>query len=242
MTSEERFAYTKKIAKALENAGFAADTDTCRKLSVYMTGILEKNKSINLTRVTEPDDFIQDHIVDSASISGVDAFEMAVSVCDVGTGAGFPGVVIAALYPEKRLTLIDSLAKRLAVIKELAAEAGIDNIRLIHARAEDAGRDPDLRERFDLVTARAVAKLSVLAELALPLVRKGGTFAAFKGASCKEEAKEAEKAANISGSQSIVIQDAGVKGTRHVFAVMKKVRKTPEKYPRKAGEPARKPL
>ena len=110
MTSEERFAYTKKIAKALENAGFAADTDTCRKLSVYMTGILEKNKSINLTRVTEPDDFIQDHIVDSASISGVDAFEMAVSVCDVGTGAGFPGVVIAALYPEKRLTLIDSLA------------------------------------------------------------------------------------------------------------------------------------
>lgn len=242
MVTEERLKYAGKIAEALEKSGHAADPETCRRLSAYMTGILEKNSSINLTRVTEPDDFIRDHIVDSASISRIEPFGKARTVCDVGTGAGFPGVVIAALYPEKKLTLIDSLAKRLAVIEELAAEAGIDNIKLVHARAEDAGHDPELRESFDLVTARAVAKLSVLAELSLPLVKKGGTFAAYKGAACKEEAEEAEKAANILGSSGIIIQDAGVEGTQHVFAVMKKVRKTPGKYPRKAGEPARKPL
>ena len=242
MITEDRMKYTNEIEAALKEAGYAADHEACRSLSIYMTGILERNKSINLTRVTDPESFIHDHIVVSASLSKLEALRNAGTVCDVGTGAGFPGIVLAALFPEKRLTLVDSLAKRLAVIKDLAAEAGIDNIKLVHARAEDAGHDPDMREHFDLVTARAVAKLSVLAELALPLVKRGGTFAAFKGASCEEEAEEAEKAANILGSSGITIQDAGVEGTRHMFAVMKKIRKTPGKYPRKAGEPARKPL
>ena len=172
----------------------------------------------------------------------VRGFDEAGTVCDVGTGAGFPGIVIAALSPEKEVTLIDSLSKRLKVIEELAGKAGISNIRLVHARAEDAGHMPELRERFDLATARAVAAMPVLAELCVPLVRTGGEFIAFKTGSSRDEIKESQRAANILGVGSIDTQDAGVPGTDHIFAVMKKVRKTPGKYPRKAGEPARKPL
>ena len=240
--TEDSLIYKDDIRTAMEAAGIPIDDAGAGKLSVYMAGILEKNEQINLTRITGKEEFIKEHYVDSASLFKLEEFKAAENVCDVGTGAGFPGIVLAVLSPDKKITLIDSLAKRLAVIRELADKAGIDNIVLIHSRAEDAGHDTALRESFDLVTARAVAKLSVLAELCVPLVKKGGTFAAFKGASCEEEAKDAKRAANILGVPEIVIQDAGVKGTRHVFAVMKKVRKTPEKYPRKAGEPARKPL
>ena len=238
----DRTAYAEKIHEALADAGTGADMSVCESLSIYMTGVLARNESINLTRITDPDDFIAEHIVDSASLMKLEGYEAARTVCDVGTGAGFPGVVLAALSPEKSFTLVDSLAKRLKVVGELAEEAGIKNISLVHARAEDAGHDPELRESFGLVTARAVARLSVLAELCLPLVRKGGAFAAFKGASCAEEAEEAAGAAKILGAPHIDIQDAGVSGTNHVFAVMKKTGKTPSKYPRKPGEPARKPL
>lgn len=238
----EMTGYAEKIHKALAEAGTEADMSVCESLSVYMTGVLERNKDINLTRITDPDDFIAEHIVDSASVMKLAEYKAARTVCDVGTGAGFPGVVLAALSPERSFTLIDSLAKRLKVIEELAEEAGIGNVKLVHARAEDAGRDRELRESFGLVTARAVARLSVLAELCLPLVKKGGSFAAFKGASCAEEAEEAATAAKILGAPCIDIQDAGVSGTNHVFAVMKKIGRTPSKYPRKAGEPARKPL
>ena len=169
-------------------------------------------------------------------------FDEAESVCDVGTGAGFPGIVIAALSPDKTVTMIDSLAKRLKVIDELAEKAGIGNIRLIHARAEDAGHMAEIRESFDLVTARAVAALPVLAELCVPLVRKGGMFIAFKTGSSEDEVKESQHAADILGVGEIDIQDAGVPGTDHVFVLMKKTGKSPEKYPRKAGDPRRNPL
>ena len=230
------------IRKAFLDAGYEVSEEVCGRLSVYAAGILEKNKVINLTAVTDPENFIREHLVDSITATKLEPFRSAKTVCDVGTGAGFPGIVLAAVSPGKEITLIDSLAKRLNVIKELAEAAGIDNIRLIHARAEDAGRDPTLRESFDFVTARAVARLSVLSELCLPLVRKGGVFAAFKGASCAEEVREARRAANILGVQKIDIQDAGVTDKKHSFAVMKKTGKTPEKYPRKAGTPSRKPL
>lgn len=242
MTGERGLEYRDAIEEALRSAGFDPEEGVPESLSVYMTGILERNKYINLTRVTEPEDFIKDHIVDSASILRLEEYQKAKTVCDVGTGAGFPGIVLAALSRDKAFTLVDSLGKRLKVIEELAEEAGIKNIRLVHMRAEDAGRDRELRESFDFVTARAVAKLSVLAELCVPLVRKGGTFAAYKGASCEEEVKDSVRAANILGVPEITIQDAGVSGTKHAFAVMKKTGKTPGKYPRKAGTPSREPL
>lgn len=231
-----------RISSALAEIGITADDDTCGRLAVYMDGVLERNKNINLTAITDPDRFIREHIVDSASIVKLPEYAAAKKICDVGTGAGFPGIVLAALSPEKEITLIDSLAKRLKVIEELAGEAGISNIRLVHARAEDAGHMPELRESFDLVTARAVAALPVLAELCVPLVRRGRTFAAYKTGSCEEEVKDSERAANILGVGQVSIQDAGVPGMDHVFIVMKKNARTPVKYPRKAGDPARDPL
>lgn len=240
--TEGRLEYKDKIKTELAACGYEISDKQAESLSVYMTGILEKNKSINLTAVTEPDRFIAEHYADSISVTALEEYKKSEAICDMGTGAGFPGIVLAVVSPDKEITLIDSLAKRLAVIRETAEEAGINNITLVHARAEDAGHDPSLRETFDFVTARAVARLSVLSELCLPLVKQGGTFAAFKGASCGEEVNEARHAANILGVQQIDIQDAGVAGTKHSFAVMKKTGKTPVKYPRKAGTPARNPL
>ena len=240
--TEDSLIYKDDIRAAMEAADIPIDDAGAGKLSVYMAGIIEKNEQINLTRITGKEEFIKEHYVDSASLLKLEEFKAAENVCDVGTGAGFPGIVLAVLSPDKKITLIDSLAKRLAVIRDLANKAEIENIVLIHSRAEDAGHDTALRESFDLVTARAVAKLSVLAELCVPLVKKGGTFAAFKGASCEEEVKDAKRAANILGVPEIVIQDAGVSDTKHAFAVMKKTGKTPAKYPRKAGVPSKNPL
>lgn len=234
--------YEKRIEESLEEAGIAYTREAAVKIAVYMAGVLEKNESINLTAIKESDAFIRDNVVDSASLTKLEEYKGASRICDVGTGAGFPGVILAALSPEKKVTLIDSLAKRLKVIEALAGRAGIDNIELVHARAEDAGHYSELRETFDLVTARAVARLAVLAELCVPFVKRGGAFVAFKALSLREEIEEAKQAFNILGVGSPEVQDAGVCGTEHVFAVMKKERKTPEKYPRKAGEPARKPL
>lgn len=231
-----------RIKNSLMQIGIKAEDDACKKLAVYMDGVLEKNKEINLTAITDEERFIREHIVDSASILKVQGFDDAKSICDVGTGAGFPGIVIAALSPDKTVTMIDSLAKRLKVIEDIAGEAGIGNIRLVHARAEEAGHMADLREGFDIVTARAVAALPVLAELCVPLARKGGMFIAFKTASSSDEVKGSRRAANILGVGEIKTQDAGVPGTDHVFAVMKKTGKTPGKYPRKPGDPGRNPL
>lgn len=236
------FKEQNRIKDGLVGAGIAADEDTCKKLAVYMDGVLEKNRDINLTAITDENRFVREHIVDSASILRLAELSDVQTVCDVGTGAGFPGVVIAALRPDCQVTLIDSLAKRLKVIQELAGKAGIENISLVHARAEDAGHMPELREAFDMVTARAVASLPVLAEYCVPLVRKGGSFIAYKTESSLGEVEESKRAANILGVGDMNILDAGVPGTDHVFVVMKKTGKTPEKYPRKAGDPARKPL
>ena len=242
VTKPDMAELQEKIKAALCTAGYELSDEACMSLTVYMDGILERNKEINLTAVTDPNDFIKEHIVDSASVTRLEGYRSARRVCDVGTGAGFPGIVLAVMSPEKEFVLIDSLAKRLKVIEEFSQKAGIDNVTLVHARAEDAGHEEELREGFDFVTARAVAKLSVLSELCLPLVKTGGWFAAFKGASCEEEVKESKRAANILGAENITIQDAGVSDTKHVFAVMKKVRSAPSKYPRKAGTPARNPL
>lgn len=238
----ETNGYENKIKQTFDESDIAYTDDAIVKISSYMDGVLRKNESINLTAIKEEDAFIRDNILDSAALTKLNEYKKADTVCDVGTGAGFPGIVLAALSPEKHFTLIDSLAKRLKVIEELAGDAGIDNIRLVHARAEDAGHDEGLRESFDLVTARAVARLSVLTELCAPLVKRGGFFAAYKATSCEEELKEARRAFDILGVTPCNIQDAGVSGTEHVFAVLKKERKTPVMYPRKAGDPSRKPL
>ena len=233
---------TEDIRKALADAGAEADEEQAEKLRIYMERILEKNGEINLTRITEPDEFIRGHFADSAAIAGFPEYRSAKRVIDVGTGAGFPGMVLAVLSPEKEFVLLDSLAKRLKVIEAIAEEIGADNVSFVHARAEEAGRDPALREQFDLAVSRAVAKMPVLAELCVPFVKPGGAFLAYKSENAAEEIRDSARALKILGAGEPYLLHSGVKDLGHLFAAAKKQENTPGAYPRKAGTPSRKPL
>ncbi|MFC2661649.1 MAG: 16S rRNA (guanine(527)-N(7))-methyltransferase RsmG [Eubacterium sp.] len=230
------------IVKMFKEAGYAISDDAAEKLSVYMDGILEYNQHVNLTSITEPEEFITKHYLDSASISSLAEFQNAGSVIDVGTGGGFPGVPLAVLFPEKKFTVEDSLQKRIRVIQDLLSRAGITNVEAVHARAEDLGKDPAHREQYDLCISRAVSRMSVLAEYCLPFVKMDGFFISYKGSDLEKELSEGKKAVSVLGGEIDRVQPAGVEGMQHQFVVVKKVKHTPKKYPRKAGTPGKTPI
>lgn len=220
----------------------------------YMEHILAANENINLTAITEREEFIAKHIIDSLSCMALPQYEEAETVIDVGTGGGFPGVPLAVASPEKRFLLLDSLNKRLKVVSEICEELGIENVETIHGRAEElasAGSRPsknggnsDLRESFDLCLSRAVADLKVLCELCLPFVKVGGCFIAYKGADCEKEVDSASKAIEILGGRllDVVPQPAVAGMDEHNLVIIKKEAPTDPRYPRRAGKPERSPL
>ena len=161
------------------------------KLLSYLDLVLERNEHINLTAVRERDEAIVKHVLDSLAIVDVPEYENAGSVIDVGTGAGFPGALLAIVSPEKEFTLLDSTLKRLKVIDEFAAELGISNLKTVHARAEEINRKPEYSGAFDICVSRAVADLDTLSKWCLPFVRKGGNFIAYKGENHSEELERA---------------------------------------------------
>ena len=225
----------------LKKAGIKASKKEAEKLADYMDGILEWNEKVNLTAITEPDEFVEKHYVDSLAALGVAELQEAKNILDVGTGGGFPGVPLAVMAEEKEFTLLDSLAKRLKIIDELAENIGIANIQTVHGRSEDLGQDKEYREAFDLVLSRAVAEMAVLAEYTLPFAKVGGAVIAYKtgGEKLDQEIAGAEKAIKVLGGElSRVKAGSG----DHVLVVIKKVKKTPAKYPRKAGTPKKEPL
>ena len=230
------------IQKMFTEAGYAVSDDVAEKLSVYMDGILEYNQHVNLTSITDPEEFITKHYLDSASISSLSEFQDAGTIIDVGTGGGFPGVPLAVLFPEKKFTVEDSLQKRIRVIQDLLSRAGIENVEAVHARAEDLGKDPVHREQYDLCISRAVSRMSVLAEYCLPFVKPGGFFISYKGSDLEKELGEGKKAVQVLGGEIDRVQPAGVEGMQHQFVVVKKVKYTPKKYPRKAGTPGKTPI
>ena len=164
---------------AFEKIHITLDEAQHDKLLSYMEGILEYNRNINLTSITDPEEFVMKHYVDSAVICQLKEYQNAEKIIDMGTGGGFPGIPLAAVSPEKRFTLADSLKKRLNVIENLCGRIGIANVETVHGRAEDIGRNPAFRQQYDLCVSRAVANLSVLAEYCLPLVKTGGYFIAY---------------------------------------------------------------
>jgi len=186
-----------------KNAPDAAEKS--RIMLAFMALVLEKNESINLTSIKEPELFIEKHLIDSSACYGWPEIEEAEIIADMGTGAGFPGVPLAILYPEKDFTLIDSLGKRTEFLKEALPEIGIKNIRLIKSRAEDAGRDEVLREKFDLCLSRAVGNLSVLSEYCLPLIKPGAFFYAWKTEGAASEIEESLQARLLLGAGPEVI-------------------------------------
>lgn len=231
-----------ELVKFLEMTGRYSD-EVMEKLMGYMHGIISWNEKVNLTNLTEEDEFIEKHYIDSLLLWNSESFKKADKIIDVGTGGGFPGVPLAILYPEKEFLLLDSLKKRLNIIDSLTHELGINNVTTFHGRAEDAAKQKDMREAFDLCVSRAVANLTSLSELCIPFVKIGGYFVAYKGPGAYDEAKEAENAINILGGklESITVPE-GQKESEHTLITILKTANTPEKYPRKAGDPLKKPL
>ena len=218
--------------------------DKMDKLIGYMTDIIELNQHITLTAITEREEFIHKHYIDSLLCVASDEFINAKDIIDVGTGGGFPGVPLAIAFPEKSFVLIDSLNKRIKVINDLCQKWNIDNVKAVHGRAEDLARRKDMREEFDLCVSRAVANMSTLCEYCLPFVRKGGSFIAYKGPDCDEEIRVAQNAIRALGGR-FMRDEAPLSGSLpfdHKLIFIKKEKNTESKFPRKAGTPSKEPI
>ncbi|MBQ4650560.1 MAG: 16S rRNA (guanine(527)-N(7))-methyltransferase RsmG [Firmicutes bacterium] len=232
------------LRKALETLGLPADEQTVNKYQKYMEGVLDWNEKVNLTNITDPEEFIIKHFIDSIICVDYPEFEEACKVIDVGTGGGFPGVPLAIAAPDKDFVLMDSLNKRLKIIDELCGQIGIGNVTTVHARAEELAKNKAHREQYDLCVSRAVANMAVLAEYCLPFIKVGGCLMAYKGPDVDREVEEARKALFLLGGQVEEIREGNLKefGIDHKVVIIKKVKNTPSKFPRKAGTPAKEPL
>ncbi|WP_419563898.1 16S rRNA (guanine(527)-N(7))-methyltransferase RsmG [Ruminococcus sp.] len=203
----------------------------------YFELLAEWNEKMNLTAITDESGVALKHFADSLSLLNFVDIPQNSSLADVGTGAGFPGIVLKIARPDIKLTLIDSLNKRLVFLNEVCSQLGID-AELIHSRAEDGARDEKLRESFDFAVSRAVARMNVLSEYCLPYVKVGGAFCAMKGAQANEEFKESLNAINTLGGklENKYFFELPENGGERAIAVVRKVKNTPQKYPRQSGK------
>ncbi len=224
----------------IEQLHIAKPEEKEAQLIKYMEGVLEWNQKVNLTAITDRNEFIQKHFIDSLLCADTLEFTESSSICDIGTGGGFPGVPLAICYPDKQFTLMDSLEKRLKIVRQLCDDIGINNVQVIHGRAEELARREEYREQFDLCVSRAVANMRVLSEYCLPFVKTGGSFIAYKGPDCRAEIDDAGKAIQMLGGDKPEIRP--LTHLEHNLVFIKKIKNTPKAYPRKAGTPAKKPL
>ncbi len=206
--------------------------------------LVEWNKVMNLTGITEYEEVNEKHFVDSLSIVKAIDMESVESVIDVGTGAGFPGIPLKIAFPHLKVVLLDSLNKRINFLNEVIAELGLTDIKTIHGRAEDYAKQTEYREKFDLCVSRAVANLSILSEYCLPYVSADGMFIPYKSGEIDEELKNSNKAVKILGGKILNVVKFQLPGTEigRSFVKVKKIANTNKKYPRKAGLPAKEPL
>ena len=208
----------------------------------YYNLVVEWNQKINLTAITEENEFYTKHFFDSISLAFFKDYSNIESICDVGSGAGFPSIPLKILYPNLKVTIVDSLNKRIKFLNLVKDELGLTDCNFVHARAEEFGQNKEYRESFEIVTARAVARLNVLSELCLPLVKKDGYFLSLKAQKAEEETKEATNAIKILGGKLEKDLDFEIEGEERHILEIRKAKETPNKYPRKAGTPNKKPL
>ena len=231
------------LEQGLPALGLEPPAGAVERLDRYAQLLLEKNQVMNLTAITEPEQVARLHMLDCAALLNVCPLE-GNRLLDVGTGAGFPGMVLKILVPSLDVTLLDSLNKRLDWLAETCGALGLHGVRTVHARAEEKSHDPAFREQFDAVTSRAVAELRTLCELCLPYVRPGGYFLAMKSVDSDREMEDAAAAVKILGGGLERVQDYEIPGTdiRHRVVVIKKLLETPKKYPRAFAKMKKNPL
>ncbi|MBO9597031.1 MAG: 16S rRNA (guanine(527)-N(7))-methyltransferase RsmG [Cohnella sp.] len=232
------------FANLLSQHSLAIGTQQLAQFETYYRELVAWNEKMNLTGITEREQVYIKHFYDSLSVSFLMPFDPIHSVADIGSGAGFPGIPLKIMFPHLQLTIVDSLKKRIGFLQHIVQELGLHGVTCVHGRAEDAARLPQLRDNFDLVAARAVAKLQVLNELCLPFVKKEGTFVAMKGADPAQEIDAAafslrELRAEL--TKVVPLQLPMDEGERHLI-VIRKTGSTPARYPRKAGLPLKEPL
>ncbi len=210
----------------------------------YYQLLIEWNEKINLTAITEPNAVAVKHIIDSLSCYDPKIFHPGAKLIDVGTGAGFPGLPLKIWQKDLNVTLLDSLQKRVNFLTTVVEQLGLENVEVIHSRAEERAKQGLYRERYDIAVSRAVAKLSVLSELCMPFVKVGGYFIALKGAQYQEEINDGKCAIQLLGGEVETVVPIKLPGLDDIRAVIyiKKIKATPHGYPRKAGTPEKNPL
>lgn len=234
----------KQFIETLKNKNIVLNDQQIEQFDHYFELLIKWNEKVNLTRITNRDEVYLKHFYDSITPSFYSDFNKVTSVCDVGAGAGFPSIPLKICFPHLHVTIIDSLKKRINFLETLIDALHLKNISLVHGRAEDVGQDPKFRESFDLVTARAVARMSVLSELCLPFVRLNGHFIALKGSKADEELDQGLAALRRLGGQVVSNHSflLPIEKSERSIIIIKKDKKTAKKFPRQAGTPQRKPL
>ena len=232
------------IINKLTAEGIKITDVQCDKLYRFYEMVIEKNKVMNLTAITDYEEFVIKHFVDSLMIAKVMDMTVPMSVLDIGTGAGFPGVPIKLVYPETKVLLLDSLNKRLNFLNEVIEELGLKDITTIHSRAEELQAKGEYRENFDLCVSRAVSALPTLSEYCLPYVKLGGKFIAYKAVGADEEIEASKTAIRVLGGEIKETAHFTIKDTDYtrVLISIEKIKNTPKKYPRPGGKPGKNPL
>ncbi|MCA0984895.1 16S rRNA (guanine(527)-N(7))-methyltransferase RsmG [Halobacillus yeomjeoni] len=235
---------TNTFLKALKEQGIELNDNQLQQFQRYFEILVEWNEKMNLTAITDQEGVYLKHFYDSLTAAMYFDFSEPLRICDVGAGAGFPSLPLKIAFPHVKVTIVDSLKKRITFLNHLAHELGLDDVAFYHDRAENFGKNAKFREGYDLVMARAVARMSVLSELCLPLTSKGGHFMAMKGPGLAEELEDAKVAIQTVGGEVKDIHTFSLpeEESERNIAIIEKRRKTPKKYPRKAGTPNKAPI
>lgn len=232
------------LSQGLADMGISPPQGAVDKLCRYGELLLEQNRVMNLTAITEPEQVARLHFLDSAALLTWGGGMAGKTVVDVGTGAGFPGMVLKILEPSLSLTLVDSMGKRVSWLEKVCKALSLDNVRCFHARAEELALDPEFRDRFDIATSRAVAAFPALCELCLPYVAPGGVFLAMKSVESDTEVESGQNAAKRLGGKALPPTDYPIPGTdvTHRIVGVEKLSPTPKGYPRSWGKIKKAPL